>query len=123
MNPGQAHLKLLDYRTREGVKYYQRTTAALYKESHFDVEADQLNDFLKMLEEHAKDFGWIDDDIGGILNIPIDLENILERDFKNVVTNLVNVLSRKSASGKKRISTELLVAPRTPICCTSVSCL
>ena len=87
LNPGQAHLKLLDYRTREGVKYYQCTTAALYKESHFDVEADQLNDFLKMLEEHAKEFGWIDDDIGGILNIPIDLENILERDFKNVVTN------------------------------------
>ena len=24
LNPGQAHLKLLDYRTREGVKYYQR---------------------------------------------------------------------------------------------------
>ena len=29
LNPGQAHLKLLDYRTREGVKYYQRATAAL----------------------------------------------------------------------------------------------
>ena len=59
----------------------------MYKESHFDVEADQLNDFLKMLEEHVKEFGWINDDIGGILNIPVDLENILERDFKNVVTN------------------------------------
>ena len=23
LNPGQAHLKLLDYRTQEGVKYYQ----------------------------------------------------------------------------------------------------
>ena len=61
--------------------------AALNKESHFDIEADQLNDFLKMLEEHTKEFRWINDEIGGILNIPVDLKNILERDFKNVVTN------------------------------------
>ena len=47
LNPGQAHLKLLDYRTRKGVKYYQRATATLYKERHFDVEADQLNNFLR----------------------------------------------------------------------------
>ena len=87
LNPGQVNLKLLDYRTHEGVKYYQRTPAALNKESHFDVEAFQLNDFLKMLEEHTKEFGWINDGIRGILNIPVDLENILERDFKNVVTN------------------------------------
>ena len=73
LNPGQANLKLLDYCSREGVKYYQRTTATLNKESHFNVEADQLN-FLKMLKEHVKEFGWIDD-IGGILNIPVDLEN------------------------------------------------
>ena len=87
LNPGQANLKLLNYRTHNGVKYYQHTAAALNKESHFDVEADQLNNFLKMLKEHAKEFGWIDNDIGGILNIPVDLENILEHDFKNVVTN------------------------------------
>ena len=41
LNPGQANLKVLDYRTREGVKYYQRATAALNKETHFNVEADQ----------------------------------------------------------------------------------
>ena len=63
------------------------TVSALNKEPHFDVEPDQLNDFLNMLEEHVEEFGRIYDDIGGILNIPIDLENILERDFKIMVTS------------------------------------
>ena len=51
LNPGQANLKLLSYHTRNRVNYYQHTMAALNKESHFDVEADQLNNLLKMLEE------------------------------------------------------------------------
>ena len=61
----------IDYTQTSGRKLFEAASKKL-KNDLCDCDSDDLQDFLKMLNDGAKQFGWLNDDTGA-LKIPVGL--------------------------------------------------
>ena len=72
LSPATAVGGQLDFNSKAGDQIYSSATAKLSKEL-FDCKPEGLHTFLGNVLERATEFGWSDPIAGGILDIPMDL--------------------------------------------------
>ena len=84
LTPAQATQgEILDMRDVGDRKIYHKAVSKLSEET-YDCQPEGLFQFLRTLEDRAIEYGW-DDDISGILQIPLNLANPME--LTNLLTN------------------------------------
>ena len=66
LTPALAKRGILDYETRAGERIYEAATKPLDTKEKYDGESSGLYQFLKLLKERARNYGWDD----GIMSIP-----------------------------------------------------
>jgi hypothetical protein len=74
LTPAVAVLAIIDCNSTEGRKLYGHATSKLDEEL-YDCKPDGLYQFLQSLNFRVQEYGW-NDEIGGILNIPQDPQDI-----------------------------------------------
>jgi hypothetical protein len=93
LTPAVAVLGVVDYTTAVGQKIYESATQKV-ADKLYDCKPDGLYQFLQLVSNCARAFGW-DDDIGGILQIPqdpadpnSDTDNLIENYGKNALPEI-----------------------------------
>jgi hypothetical protein len=81
LTPTVAVVRVINFNTSVGRKLYESATAKIAEEL-YDCKPDGLYQFLQLLSNRARAFGW-DDKVGGILQIPENL-NDLNSDTDNL---------------------------------------
>lgn len=76
LTPAAAMVGVIDVGSQEGRKLYENGIKKL-SEDLYDCQANDLHTFLATLDERATEYGW-NDEIGGILRIPKDPEDLLQ---------------------------------------------
>ena len=72
-NPASVNVdRMLDYKTKKDVAYYEKATKSLYNdtEDYFDASPDGLQSFLRLLKDRASLYHWSTVGHAGVLDIP-----------------------------------------------------
>ena len=102
LTPAIAVQGVIDYKTNEGRKLYGSATYKLEDEL-YDCQPDGLYQFLQSLNNRAQEYGW-NDEVGGILHIPQDPEDI-ESETNYMINNYGMIsLTTTSMNSRNRTS-------------------